>query len=238
MEETIGPDAVFVPGSSGHLVVVFGSLASVYTKTYEGYDFFAGRDDNALFIRDTGPLAFHNGFTGLTNNIEENVEFLKVFRSRVGAERTTFVGISSGGYAAILLGALLGIDDVIAVNPVTVWDPAIAAQKNIGERIPRSFAQLNEFYARSGTAPKYLDLQQVLADHPDGIKLVGLHYGVEDAIDSANAKHLEGAPSVALAAHSCPVHSLLAATMIEQGVMAHHMNTPLAQLTEDYKAFS
>lgn len=238
MEEKIGENTVLVPGDSGKLVVVFGSYASMFTKTYEGYDFFSQRGDNALFFRDASPLAYHDGFTGLTSSVEENVEFLKVMKRRLGAERVTFVGISSGGYAAILLGALMGIDDVIAINPVTYWDKDIAAEKGVGPRFANTFQNFYDFYGQMGQDPRYLDLTKVLADHPTGIKLIGLHYGVEDEIDVTNAQHLADAAQVEMVPHSCPMHALLAANMIEQGVMDHHLNTDLDQLREDYRAFS
>ena len=60
---------------------------------------------------------YHQGIEGITSNIEETVEYLRA--EIEGYTNVIFVGVSAGGYAAILFGSLLNIQSVIAFKPPT-----------------------------------------------------------------------------------------------------------------------
>lgn len=237
-EEQISPDAVLINGTSGHLVVMFGSWASLFTQTFECYDFFASRPDDTLIFRDHTQTSFHRGFRGLTDNFEENIAFLKEVIRRKSPERTTFMGISSGAHAAIVHGAIVGVDDVIAINPVSTFDSEVAAQHGIGQRVRSNFDEMELVYPTDHPQRYLLDARKVMEDNPDGIGLVGVHYGSNDHLDSLNAQYLMSLPDVESIPHPHGHHSMLGMQLIEQGVLTYHLDTPLEPLREQYRTYS
>jgi hypothetical protein len=72
---------------------------------------------DAQFYIDYNCKSYHQGMQGISNNIDETVDYLKdKFK---GYERVICIGASAGGYAAILFGSLLNVDTVIAFIPQT-----------------------------------------------------------------------------------------------------------------------
>jgi hypothetical protein len=82
---------------------------------------------NRQFYVDNKRNSYHCGIEGISNNIDETVKYLKT--QITGYQNIIFIGVSSGGYAAILFGSLLNITHVLAFIPQTV-----RKQTNIDER--------------------------------------------------------------------------------------------------------
>jgi hypothetical protein len=79
------------------------------------------------FYLDKTLTSYHKGITGLTQNIDETVEYLQ--GEIKGYKNVIFMGVSCGGYAAILFGSLLHVTNVVAYVPQTVL-----LKKNTDER--------------------------------------------------------------------------------------------------------
>ena len=75
------------------------------------------QDLDQYFFNDIHRASYHKGIEGISTTIDETVEYLKnVIRPY---KRVIFVGVCSGGYAAILLGSLLNVNTVLAFIPQT-----------------------------------------------------------------------------------------------------------------------
>lgn len=75
-------------------------------------------DTSKLFIIDKTQNSYHSGLEGITTTIDDTVEFL---REKIKPYKYVyFLGVSSGGYAAILFGSLLKVTAVIAFIPQTL----------------------------------------------------------------------------------------------------------------------
>jgi hypothetical protein len=61
---------------------------------------------------------YHKGIRGISANIDETVVYLKGEIAKY--KNVIFVGVSAGGYAAILFGSLLNIQSVLAFIPQTL----------------------------------------------------------------------------------------------------------------------
>ena len=85
------------------------------------------------FYTDKHLDSYHKGIFGITNDIDETVVYLK--KEIETYKNVIFLGVSSGGYAAILFGSLLNINSVIAFIPQT-----IRRNKNVDEKY-RDIAQ-------------------------------------------------------------------------------------------------
>jgi hypothetical protein len=75
-------------------------------------------DTNLFFYTDIYSNLYHNGIYGLSTNIEETVLYLQT--EIKSYKNVITLGVSSGGYAAILFGSLLNVQKVIAFIPQTI----------------------------------------------------------------------------------------------------------------------
>ena len=122
------------------LIVSFSSCAAKLGR-FEFYNFFWNNYNSNMdlcFYQDMKKIWYHEGVRNLSNNIEETTEYLKNLTKKY--IKVIFLGISSGGYAAILFGSLCKIDYVIAIIPqVTIKNPINKKYKNLKKFIyPRT----------------------------------------------------------------------------------------------------
>ncbi len=148
-----------------------------------------------MFVRDVYKSWYHAGLKGLAANIDESAEVLRGIVAESGAGRVLTVGNSMGGYAAILFGALLGVDEVLVFAPTT-----FANWKNRLRYL--DFRPLFGYLRRSPVkSPKYYDLAKVPGIEKPRIQI---YFDADYREDSAHARHLaKAAPNVKL--HPCHV---------------------------------
>jgi hypothetical protein len=121
--EKIKSSELFIDNGSDTLVVSFGG----YAKQMGGilpFEFLNFLQKNfptvdKLFYIDKHRNSYHKGIKKISTNIPETVKYLsnkvKTYKS------VTFIGNSSGGYAAILFGSLVeNVQKVIAFIPQTI----------------------------------------------------------------------------------------------------------------------
>jgi hypothetical protein len=126
---------------SDSLIVSFsGFLLNLVTKTR--YDFASFLDKNfsninRYYYADKCSNLYHNGIHGISSNIDETVAYLK--NEIKNYKNVTFIGTSAGGYAAILFGSLLNVNNVIAFSP-----PTFRRNTNIDEKYRDIAPYINE----------------------------------------------------------------------------------------------
>lgn len=76
-----------------------------------------------LFLKDEKVLWYNFGITGISENVEETVLYLKEYIKEY--ENVVFIGASMGGYAALLYGSILNVKTVIAFRPQTFLDKVL-----------------------------------------------------------------------------------------------------------------
>lgn len=104
------------------IIIVFTGYAMIHSAQ-QHFDFKRILNDNfenidKHFYIDKNQKSYHKGISGISNNIDETVEYLKNIIKNY--TKTIFMGISSGGYAAILFGSLLNATRVLAFIPQTI----------------------------------------------------------------------------------------------------------------------
>lgn len=72
---------------------------------------------DVLLLVDYNCRCYHNGLKGITSNVVETSNYIQ--NVTAGYRKVVFIGVSAGGYAAILFGSLLKVNDVIAITPQT-----------------------------------------------------------------------------------------------------------------------
>jgi hypothetical protein len=70
-----------------------------------------------LLLVDFNCRCYHQGLKGITTNVDETAKYIQDIICSY--TKVIFVGVSAGGYAAILFGSLLNVNDVIAITPQT-----------------------------------------------------------------------------------------------------------------------
>jgi hypothetical protein len=81
-----------------------------------------------LFLRDLEQAWYHRGLPGYGANLPELTSRLGELIERHGVRRLVLAGSSAGGYAALVLGALLDADVVLSFSPQTIIEPDALAQ--------------------------------------------------------------------------------------------------------------
>ena len=108
-------------GESKTGVFIFGGFALAIGRV-PPFEFLKTMSTNfadldAHIYIDPSRSWYSEGFQGITSNTDETVEYLK--EKIKDYERVVFMGVSSGGYAAMLFGSLLEADRVVAFVPQT-----------------------------------------------------------------------------------------------------------------------
>jgi len=95
--------------------IVFGGI-----PRFEFVNFFEKNFNNIdrQFYIDKNKTSYHEGIVGISKNIEETASYLE--KQIQGYKNVLFLGVSSGGYAAILFGSLLKVKNVLAFIPQTI----------------------------------------------------------------------------------------------------------------------
>ncbi len=107
-------------GSSEVLLISFAGVGiGVGVPYFEFLKILRGVPVQKMFVRDVYKSWYHAGLKGLSANVDQSVEVLRGMIEESGARRVLTIGNSMGGYAAILYGALLGADEVLAFSPIT-----------------------------------------------------------------------------------------------------------------------
>lgn len=235
MFERICKGAAVEYGDKDRLVVLFSSMTAPQRDSFDLIDYPKNLPYTKLYLRDdTVSLGYHAGVDGLTESIEETCEFLRVFIDRLKPERTTFFGISIGGYAAKLHGYLVGADDIHVVNTVTFIDHENRDRLG-GERWPGAFDPVYEYYASRGEAPRHLDLRPIMRENVGGVTVTRVHYAADDDTDKIQLGHIQDLPTVQPVAHARGGHRFLAYILCRDDVPARDFATPLDELAAGSK---
>lgn len=110
-----------VPGSL-HCIVAFGGCA-LQMGLIPPFEFvrFLGTQFprvSAMFIIDKHKCWYQKGVSGVSTDVDSTCTFLRNLVQ--GYKTVTFMGVSAGGYAAMLFGSLLQVQHVVAFIPRTL----------------------------------------------------------------------------------------------------------------------
>jgi hypothetical protein len=103
------------------VIITFGGAQKKFggIQPFEFLNFLTNnfKDCDKYFYIDKKTNRYHLGIEGISNNIEETVEYIK--NILISYKNVYFMGVSAGGYAAILFGSLLNVSHIIAFIPPT-----------------------------------------------------------------------------------------------------------------------
>ena len=153
-----------------------------------------------VFLRDHERSWYHLGVRGLAASVEELIGTLRQLAERCGARRVVCIGNSAGGYAALLYGALIPADAVLAFSPRSFFDwPGRLRHGDL--RYLRDAVRLA---LRGLPDRRYRDLLRVGSAARSDV-----HYSTASRLDALHALRLAALPGVVLHPHPEGGHQLV-----------------------------
>ena len=212
------PDIGFVvdaPHADAPLVIAFGfaSWDALNDFDFDGRTLkLAERTGvalNRILLRDTANLWYQHGVSGLGCDADEVALALRAWIARLRPSSVNTLGQSMGGYAAILFGALLGADRVLAFGPLSYLRPDWA-RRDGDTRWLSAFDKLQRF----PPACLYDDLPALLAATPrlPAIQVVigsASEPGQPQNLDRMHAQRLAASPAVCVQEFSQAPHAVV-----------------------------
>jgi hypothetical protein len=109
-----------------------------------------------LYLCDSVNHWYYDGIRGLTSSFDETIDLIETVIARLNPTMCCAVGTSGGGYMALTLAAMLGLDRALALSPQTNlrqdwrlahndarWDEGIVAlHQTLGGRRPHDIKDL------------------------------------------------------------------------------------------------
>lgn len=173
--------------SSQVRVIAFGSMGNNFgVQPRQFFKTFQERDAEVLFVKDYRQCWYQRGLIGVTKDVPSTAEYLRTLLNGDMRPVVT-VGASSGGFAALLFGAMLGARRVVAFSPQTMVNPAVVAKFRTDDTDDNDL-EFDDYWA---------DLVRVLHDHP----LVGtarVFHARRAPFDAQQAGRLEGTAGVSI----------------------------------------
>ena len=174
-------------GNSKHLVVGFGSLRMFHKTKKKGFEWqnlfkykYNDLDFKKLYVADIRNSWWHTKFGNLPGIGPPTLtKFLLEKIKKANVEKTLFVGVSMGGYGAILFGCLTNATKVMAVSPQTFLTEARLYKKG-----------LNEKFKGYDVDETYTDLKDVLRNTKNNKTIYKIWYGKLNGGDSKAVKRI------------------------------------------------
>jgi hypothetical protein len=177
----------------------------------------------AAFVRDPHRSWYLRGIESIPSGVDNACARLAQLIADAGVERTVTVGSSAGGYAALLFGHLLEVDEALAFAPQTFLDPALRHRH--GEN--RHLWAYKPLLESGSLDPRYADLRSVLAHgQGNGKTSFHIHYAHGMPLDTTHASHLADLDRVTLHAHEWGGHHVVKA-LRNRGVLQELMRDAL-----------
>lgn len=176
------------------MLIAFGGLASeIGIPMFEFFNLMSQFAVKKLFLRDLEQTWYHNGIKGVGDNIDAIAACIQDFITQQNVRRVIMIGNSAGGYAALLFGCLLQVDEVYAFSPQTF----LSWQQCLWHLDFRWRRQLAKLYQSSNIEPKYLDLKPLFQSQQPRSKFQ-IYFCEKDRLDNLHATRMQVGANVEL----------------------------------------
>jgi hypothetical protein len=181
--------------ASSTLLLAFGGLVGqIGIPPFEFFSLTAGVPVKRLFVRDLRQAWYHRGIPGHGSGLPGVADALSPLLAHHEVERLVVAGASAGGYAALLLGTLLGADEVLCFAPQTVLDLDTLAE--MGDH--RWDWRLGRQKAAGAVDARFTDLRRVLPAARCAETSYRIYFDDSLRADRLHAERLAGLPGVRL----------------------------------------
>jgi pimeloyl-ACP methyl ester carboxylesterase len=178
------------------LLVAFGGLRGrIDVPRFEFSTITGDFPVKRLFVRDLDQAWYHRGAprTG-AKTLEELAQALERMIAAQDVDRIVTIGNSSGGYAALAFGALLGADCALSFAPQTVIDPD--ALRAMGDK--RWLDKLTALESAGALDHDWLDLRTALPSSRRRPTRYQIYFDTSHRVDRLHAENLREVDGVRL----------------------------------------
>jgi len=171
---------------SDHLIIGFGSIRMFNRQKKRGFEWdnllkykFGHLKFNSLFVGDVNNSWWHTDYEGLPGYgplVLRDFLLRKIKES--GATKTLCLGVSMGGYGAILFGCLTGATQTMSFSP----------QTNLSEG--RRRRSLSRKFDGFDVDERFTDLQRVLLEQNNNKTIYKIWYGSLNGNDKNAANRI------------------------------------------------
>lgn len=202
-------------------------LTRQHWSPYQWMDLTRQFGVDKVYLRDPRRAWYQLGLDPHTDAVDDTAAFLLGLIVEREPRRIVSIGVSSGGFGALLFGYLLGVDEVHAFAPRTYVD--------IDNRLKNDDFRMDEFiedlYRSPRAQPEYFDLRPLFHSGRNPKTRFYIHFAADSRLDVANAAHLADAPNVFLVAYESGGHQI-ARALRENGALEAIIADALADRTK------
>jgi len=190
------------------LLLAFGGLANkIGFPMFEFNKITSGlKSINKIYLRDQNRLWFHRGLPDVGDDIESIATLLRQYTTHQSTHKVIVFGNSGGGYAALLFGHILQVDEVHAFAPKTYINPIKRLFQNDlppGDQIQILLKLL--FHGQR----EYFDLKKVFETSLNNKGEFHIYYPSGYKNDNLHASRMKNAPNVHLHPYKHHKHNLI-----------------------------
>jgi hypothetical protein len=195
---------------TSRLLIAFTGFQGALTMP--PYDFFAASGQlgaSRILLRDSTHLLYFKGCPPDAPGFETLLQRLRAEIARLSPQRITCVGTSSGGFAAMLFGHLLGVDEVHAFAPTVYGSVSLTLWKRDWQQLRQRISPKHLLFEMLIPLHlwKYRNLPRVLRTWNDRTTFT-VHVCSKNAHDMQRADSFRGLPHVEIAIHECSTHQV------------------------------
>lgn len=193
---------------SNTMLIAFGGISGgLSIPIFEFFNITSDVPVKKIFIRDLNQAWYHNGIPNVGKDIDEIAAWLKTKITKQGIKRVVMMGSSAGGYAALLFGTLLEVDQVFAFAPQTFLDSYNRSVYR-DKRYQQENTQLYAWLEQNKSKYHYLDLKKILSKSSLKTEL-NIYYCENTRLDKYHAYHLKDCKNVTLYSYPEGGHSIV-----------------------------
>lgn len=208
--------AELVPNSP--LIIAFTGMARGLNEL-ANFEFVKSTRDlscSKVFCRDPNFSFYHRGIDSETASITDVLLKLKEQVEKATPTKIVCIGVSAGGFAALLFGHLLKADTVHAFGPQTI----LYKEWGITHKDPTVYTCENLHSAVLTPGNDYRDLSLVLSNY-NGKTSYKVHIGtgVDCEQDGYHADNISACEGVEVLTYPCDGHACAVAFVKDKGVL-------------------
>jgi len=204
-ENNIDPILVDYSSDTRDILITFGGISGeIGVPVFEFFKMLSGFPVKKLFLRDIRQAWYQDGVPGFGNTVDEIATHLKGQIAQQGSNRVVMIGNSAGGFAALLFGWLLEVDEVIAFSPQTF----ISQTQRLLHADFRWRPQIRTVQQCSKRKKTYLDMATIFSTQPIKTK-IHIHYCTKHRLDRHHARRMRHHPNVTLHEYAQGGHLLV-----------------------------
>lgn len=203
--------------SGGHKTLIVGlGSSNVVPGKFEWANTWAGLYKDLKFkkmrLGDPNISWYHTKFPGIKGyGPFALAKFMRKKIEQANVEKVMLMGVSMGGYASIMMGCILGVDQIAAFSPQTY----------LSEFRYRK-AKLKKKFKGFNIDESITDLKNVLSKYDTGKTKYHIYYGRKNGGDTKHAENLKQFENVILHPINSAIHTV-ARELIKDGTIGRMM---------------